>query len=207
MNDITVEQGSYQWIENRLGKCTASRVYDIMPGKRGAYRASRKAYMLELLAERITGRELDNYVSKAMEWGIAQEGEARSVYEALSGNLVTEVGFIEHPTIEGLGGSADGLIGDNGSIEIKNPNTTTHLELIATGDINSKYMYQMQTVMMCCNREYCDYIDYDSRCPEFAQYFTRRINADAQMQLEIETEAVRFLAELDKLEDAIRSHE
>jgi len=177
---------------------------DIMPGKRGGYLSARRSYMLELLAERITGVETDNFVSKAMLWGIEQESVARSVYEARSGNMVVEVGFIEHPTIKGLGASADGLIDDNGSIEIKNPNTTTHLSLIATNEINKRYLYQMNTVMMCCNREYCDYVDYDSRCPEFAQYFIRRINADMTMQAQIETESIKFITELDAMEKQIR---
>jgi len=188
-----------------MGLLTGSRMADIMPGKRGGYLSARRSYMLELLAERITGVETDNFVSKSMLWGVEQESVARSVYEARSGNMVVEVGFIEHPTIKGLGASADGLIDDNGSIEIKNPNTTTHLALIATNEINKRYLYQMNTVMMCCNREYCDYVDYDSRCPEFAQYFIRRIEADPIMQAQIEAESIKFISELDAMEAKIRS--
>jgi len=204
MNDITVEQGSYQWHEDRLGKVTASRVYDLMPGKRGAYRASRKAYMLELLAERITGRELDNYVSKAMEWGIQTEPLARSAYEAISGNIVTEVGFINHPTIPSFGASPDGLVGEKGGLEIKCPQQTTHLEVMSTGDINPKYLYQMQTGMMCTGRKWWEYVDYDPRMPEFAQYYSRRVSADSVYFEQISREVRKFITELEEMESNIR---
>ena len=198
-------QNTAAWHENRLGKVTASRVFDIMPGKRGGYLAPRKKYMLELLAERITGVELDNFVSKAMQWGTDTESLARSAYEAWTGSIVTEVGFIEHPTIPSFGSSPDGLIGEDGGLELKCPTQTTHLEVMSTGAINPRYIYQMQTGMMCTGREYWDYVDYDPRMPEFAMYYCVRVKAVPLMFQQIEHEVRLFITELDAMEAKIRS--
>ncbi len=178
-----------------------------MPGKKGAYLATRKKYMLELLAERITGVELDNYVSKAMQWGIDTEPLARSAYEAWTGSIVTEVGFIEHPTIPSFGASPDGLIGEDGGLELKCPTQTTHLEVMSTGAINPRYIYQMQTGMMCTGREYWDYVDYDPRMPEFAMYYSWRIYAEDVYFQQIEREVRLFITELDAMEAKIRGKE
>jgi len=198
-------QTTAAWHENRLGKVTASRVFDIMPTKTGKNPATRKKYMLELLAERITGVELDNYVSKAMEWGTQTEPLARSAYEAWTGNIVTEVGFINHPSIPSFGASPDGLVGEDGGIEIKCPTQTTHLEVMSAGKINPRYIYQMQTGMMCTGREFWDYVDYDPRMPEFAMYYCIRIKAVPLMFQQIEIEVRLFTEELDVMEAEIRS--
>ncbi len=197
-------QNTAAWHENRLGKVTASRVFDIMPGKKGGYLASRKKYMLELLAERITGVELDNVVSKAMQWGTDTEPLARSAYEAWTGNIVTEVGFIEHPTIPSFGASPDGLIGDHGGLELKCPTQTTHLEVMSTGVINPRYIYQMHVGMMCTGREWWEYVDYDPRMPEFAQYYSLIIKSSESFSAQIETEVRKFITELDAMEKQIR---
>ena len=197
-------QNTAAWIESRIGKVTASRVFDIMPGKKGGYLASRKKYMLELLAERITGVELDNVVSKAMQWGTDTESLARSAYEAWTGSIVTEVGFIEHPTIPSFGASPDGLVGEDGVLELKCPTQTTHLEVMSSGVINPRYTLQMQTQMMCTGRHFAHYVDYDPRMPEFAMYYCVRVEADPDMFTDIECEVRKFVIELNAMEARIR---
>ena len=201
-----MKQHSAEWFQARLGVCTASRIFDIIPGKRGGFLASRKAYMLELLAERITGVQLEFYLSKAMEWGTNTEPLARSAYEAITTNIVTEVGFFKHKSIPSLGASPDGHVGEHGVLEIKCPTQTTHLDVMSTGIINPRYLYQMQTQMMCTGRHFAHYVDYDPRMPEFAQFYMVTVKEDPAMQLEIEANVRKFVAELDHLEEKIREN-
>lgn len=204
MSDVI--QGSAQWHEERLGSATASRILDIIPsGKTGKYYKSREDYMYQLLAERLSGVVQTQFVSKAMAFGIEQEPIARAVYEGMTGNTVTEVGYFKHPTIPMCGASPDGTIGDDGLIEIKNPETSTHLKLLASGEIAPRYNYQMQMQLICTGRDYCIYFDYDNRLPVEYQTFIRKVPRSKVVCELIEIELVKFLDELDELESRIRS--
>lgn len=199
-----MEQGTQEWLDIRLGKITASRVVDIVQGTKGKYLASRKNYMAEIACEILTDKGSDNFVSGAMQWGTDTEPLARSAYEAISGNMVYEVGFIDNDQIKGLGASPDGLIDDNGCIEIKCPNTATHIETLTGKAIDRKYQYQMQTVMLCGNRAWCDFISYDPRLPDNMSIFIKRFNRDEVMVKEIEAECIKFIAELDEMLEKLR---
>ena len=202
-----MKQQTAEWFEARLGKVTASRVIDIIPNpKTGKYYATREKYMFELLAERISGVVQPVFLSKPMIHGTETEPIARAVYEGMTGNAVQEVGFIDHPTIKNFGASPDGLVGDDGCVEFKCPETTTHLKLMAREEIAPKYSYQMQTQMMCANREWCDFFNFDNRVPVEFQTFRRRVTRYAVACKLIESEVVKFLGELDALETKIRSH-
>lgn len=202
-----MEQQTAEWFEARLGKVTASRVYDVCnKQKNGKYYKAREDYMFELLAERLSGVVQPIFLSKPMIHGTETEPIARSVYEGMTGNAVTEVGLIDHPTIKNFGASPDGLIGADGCVEFKCPETRTHLKLMSEQQIAPKYNYQMQTQMMCTNREWCDYFDFDNRLPVEFQTFKRRVGRSKLVCDLIETEVVKFLGELDALEAQIRSH-
>jgi len=207
MESKMVKQGTNEWLIQRLGKCTASRVFDIIPGKRGNYLAPREKYLYELLTERLTGVPTEFYITPAMQWGMDTEGLARSVYEAKLGVIVHEVGFVDHATIPMFGASADGIIADGrGTCEIKCPTQAVHAKVLATGYIDPKYYYQMQTVMLMAGREYCDYINYDPRFPEEFAMYINRIERDQEAIEQIEHESILFLAELKKLEEKIRGN-
>lgn len=193
-------QGSEEWLQARLGKVTASRVVDIMPSvKTGRYNASRKNYMAEKVIEILTGKPIDNYVSTAMDWGTETEPLARSAYELETGNMVEEVGFIEHPTMKNFGASPDGIISETLVLEIKCPNTATHLNLLTGGKIKRDYMYQMEAVMMCCDANRSHYVDYDPRLPDNLSYILFAFTYDPDRRKEIEYEVNKFNDELDEM--------
>lgn len=192
-----MEQRSNEWFQTRLGKVTASRIADLMARTKSGYSTSRANYMAELIAERLTGAKGESYQNSAMQWGTEQEPFARAAYETLKGVLVQEVGFVPHPIILNSGASPDGLVGDDGLVEIKCPYTATHLEFLTTGIIPEKYMLQMQWQIACTGREWCDYVSYDPRLPERMAISIQRVNRDLTLINQIETEVRTFLSELD----------
>lgn len=191
-----MEQRSEEWFAAKLGKVGCSRLYDIMPGKKGAYLASRKNYMAELICERLTGQWEEGFISGPMQWGIDTEPLARSDYEAMNDVMINQVGFIDHPTIEGFGGSPDGLINQDGAIEIKCPNTATHIETLRTGKIDQRYIYQIHGNMMCSDRSWWDFYSFDPRLPGNLCRYQKRFYRDAQIENEIKKEMALFLEEL-----------
>ena len=208
------EQQTPEWFQNRIGKVTASRVADLMAKTKSGYSASRDNYMAQLVCELVTGQREESFSSAAMAWGNEQEPFARAAYEAKTNVLVDEVGFILHPTIEGCGASPDGLVGDDGLVEIKCPNTNTALEawLKWADDKNpvaSKYNVQMQMQMACTGRKWCDYVIYDPRMPEKAQLLVVRVDRDDAFIAEMEAEIVKFIDELNakvvKLKEAMEA--
>lgn len=197
-------QGSDEWFTARLGKVTASRVADILPGKNKTYLASRKNYMAELICERLTGSRAEGFESSAMRWGTDTEPFARAAYEATTGLAVKEVGLIDHPRIKGLAASPDGLVGDVGGLEIKCPNTATHIQVLLSGNVDRKYIIQMHVGMMCAGREWWDYVDYDPRLPGELSFFMKRFYLDKELASEIAQEVEIFNTELEHMESDLR---
>jgi len=196
MSAMHMEQRSPEWLEARRGKVTASRVADIVAKTKAGYSTSRANYMAEIVVEILTGSATDFYQNSAMLWGTNTEPLARASYEALTGELVEEVGFVPHPTIAMSGASPDGLVGDSGLIEIKCPNTSTHIETVLGQDVPSKYMAQMQWQMACTGRSFCDFVSYDPRLPEEMQIFVKRVQRDEEMIKTLEEEVSKFLSEV-----------
>ena len=193
------EQRTQEWFAERLGKITASRIADVVgKTKSGGYGAARKNYMAELLCQRLTGQQEEKFTSAAMQHGTDTEPAARAMYMLETGTDVTETGFIPHPTIAMSGASPDGLAGEDGLIEIKCPNTATHLEFLQSRKPKHEYLLQMQWQMACTGRQWCDFISYDDRLPEKLAYRCIRIPRDDKLIAELEEEAVKFLTELDK---------
>jgi putative phage-type endonuclease len=192
-----MEQRTDEWFKSRLGKVTASRIADVVARTRTGYAASRANYMAQLVCERLTGKPAESFSNAAMEWGVTQEGPARDAYSAKVGELVTEVGFISHPTIPMAGASPDGLVGTNGCVEIKCPSTATHIEYLFDREPPQKYFYQMQWQMACTGTEWCDWVSYDPRLPAELQLLVVRIPRDTDCITILEKEVSEFLAELD----------
>jgi len=194
---MEVEQRTEEWFAARLGKVTASRVADLVGKTKTGYSATRDNYMAQLVVERLTQTKAESYTNAAMQWGTDQEPFARAAYEAAQGVMVEEVGFIPHPTIEWAGASPDGLVGDDGLVEIKCPNTATMIETLLSQKVPGKYFTQMQFQLACTGRKWCDYVVFDPRMPAKAQLFVKRVDRDDAYIAEIEAEIVKFLAEVD----------
>ena len=186
----------------RVGKVTASRVHDIIATtKSGGFTAGRKNYLAELVAERLTGTPAPSYQSAAMAYGIECEAEARVAYVRQSSSMievvkVEEVGFVPHPTIKDAGCSPDGMVGKDGLIEIKCPNTATHIDTLLRGVIPVEYISQMQWQMACTGRAWCDYVSYDRRLPEHMRLWVHRVPVDPKIVKGMEALAVAFMDEL-----------
>jgi len=194
MNDL---QRTDEWYAARLGKVTASRVADVVAKTKTGYSASRANYMAELICERLTGKQGDSYQNAAMVWGTETEPMARAAYEAETGALVEGVGFVPHPTLAMAGASPDGLVSYDGLVEIKCPNTATHIDTILTETIPAKYVTQMQWQMACTTRDWCDFISYDPRVPEKMQLWVKRVERDDKLIMQLEEEVFNFLEELE----------
>lgn len=192
-----MEQRTDDWFKARLGKVTASRVADVVAKTKTGYSSSRENYMADLIVERLTGQKASTFSNAAMEYGTLMEPNARAAYSARIGELVEEVGFIDHPTIRMSGASPDGLVGD-GLVELKCPNTGTHLEYLLAGEPPTKYVTQMQWQMACTGRPWCDFVSYDERLPEHLRVFMKRIPRDDKRIAELEAEVQKFLVELDE---------
>ena len=203
--NATLEQGSDAWLQARLGKATASRISDIIATTKSGYGASRANYAAELVAERLTGVPAERYQNAAMAWGTEKEPEARSAYEFYRGCIVEQVGFIDHPTIAQSGASPDGTVDADGLVEIKAPNTATHLETLLGQSVPSKYVSQMQWQMACTGCRWCDFISYDPRLPENMRLFTKRILRDDVVIDRLEKEVKLFLSEIDETIQKLRS--
>lgn len=195
MNEEII-QGSDAWKQLRLGKVTASRVADVVAKTKSGPSASRANYAAQLIAERLTGTPVESYTNAAMQHGTETEPEARAAYEFYQSVTVTEVAFVPHPTIDQAGCSPDGLVDDDGLVEIKCPNTATHLETLLGQAVPSKYEAQMQFQMACTGRKWCEFVSYDPRMPENMRLFIKRVSRDDKRIAELETEVAGFLLEL-----------
>lgn len=200
-------QGSEEWIQFRLGKASGSRMKDIMSnGRSGNPSATRKNYMMELLCERLTSVQGGPDLSRnaAVQRGTELEPLARSAYEIDTGRIVIETGCFSHPVIEGFIASPDGLIGADGLLECKCPNTATHVATIQREAHDPQYEWQMLAQMACTGRAWVDFVSFDDRLPEELQYVCHRFNRDDKRIAEMEKEVQLFLAELAELEADLR---
>ena len=193
-------QGSLEWLEARRGFVGASAINDLMATtKSGGESASRRNLRARVIAERLTGICEDSYKSPAMQWGIDNEPIARANYEIQSGVDVDQVGFILHPEIKMTGASPDGLIGGDGLIEIKCPNTATHIDYLLGGVPPTEYRNQMLWQMECTGRKWCEFVSFDPRMPEDMQMFVVRYNRDDERLKELRIGVIKFLEEVNEV--------
>ena len=194
---LQIEQGSPEWFAARCGRVTASRVADVIAKTKSGPSALRTNYLAELVAERLTGNVAPSFTNDAMRWGTEQEPVARQAYEFREEVEVQQVGFVIHPTIEQSGASPDGLVMSSGLVEIKCPNTATHIDTLLSQSIPAKYVTQMQWQMACTGRAWCDFVSFDPRMPADMQLFVRRLQRDQDLIIDLEREVSAFLSELD----------
>jgi putative phage-type endonuclease len=207
MRDANNLQGTGEWFNARTGKLTASRMRSAIKRlKNGDDSAERKNLKIEILCERMTGDIMDKFVNQAMQWGIEKEPEAKAAYESKTGRIIRDVGFIDHPRIQFCGASPDGFV-DDGLVEIKCPTTSTHVSWILDGGIPEEHIPQMVLQAAVTGRSWVDFVSYDPRMPEAQQLLVRRFYPTAGEIAEIETEADKFLAEVDALFDTITRRE
>lgn len=200
-----MEQRTDEWFAARVGKVTASRIGDLMATTKSGESASRANYRGELVAERLTGKPYPHFSNAAMAWGVEQEPYARGAYEAKAGSMVEEVGFIDHQSIENAGASPDGLVGEDGLVEFKCPNTATHIKLLDGGRIQKGYLLQVQWQMACTGRDWCDFVSFDPRMPDELQLVVRRVKRDDDKIVEIEDAVRQMLTEVEETVERLRS--
>jgi putative phage-type endonuclease len=192
-----MEQRSKEWFDARRGKVTASRIGDMLKTiKNGSWAASRRNYAAQLVTERLTGKTHERFYSNEhMDWGKDQEPAARDAYTARTGHQLVEVGMIDHPRIPNAGASPDGLVGDDGLVEIKCLLPANHLELLLTED-PEQYRLQMVWQMACTGRKWCDFVSYDPSQRDNMQLFIKRLERDEKEIYHLENEVEIFLNEV-----------
>jgi len=199
------EQRTDEWSKARLGKATASRFADIMAKTRTGYGASRGNYLSQLVVERLTGTPTPGFTTDAMQWGIDEEETAKTLYMLETGSDVEDAFFVNHKTLQ-AGASPDGYVSDDGLIEIKNPNTKTHIETLRSGKVPSTYKWQIQGQLCITERDWCDFVSADTRLPANARIFIRRVHRDNEAIAELEKEVRIFLEEVDQTVEFIKNY-
>ena len=197
------EQGSPEWFLARLGKVTASRFGDVMTKGRGsATSKTSESYMMELLGERLTG-EFKQIVNAAVSWGSDNEDRARQLYQWRTTNHVQEVGLATMDTNPMVGASTDGMVEDDGVLEIKCPfNSANHLQTIAERQVPKAYEWQVQGQMWVLNKEWCDFVSFDPRMPETHRMVIIRVARDEE---KIESLAERVGIFCERLQEMLES--
>jgi putative phage-type endonuclease len=161
-----VQQRSEEWFRARAGKFSGSRFADLMAVTRSGPSASRRNLLATLAVERLTGTCVETYTNAAMERGTALEAEARDAYAFDQSVAVVEVGFITHPKYPFIGVSPDGLVGDDGMVELKAPaSMAKHLDALRTNAHAAEYRWQLQGQLLVAERDWVDAVSYDPRFP------------------------------------------
>ena len=196
-------QGSPEWHQARLGKVTASRISDVAAKIKTGWGASRAKYMGELIAESLTHEPTPSFSNAAMQHGTDTEPQAAAAYAFYTDAELELVGFVDHPKIDQAGCSPDRLIGKDGLVEIKCPQTSTHIDTLLGGSIPKKYIDQMQWQMACTKRKWCDFVSFDPRMPPETQLFIQRVERDKERITEFEGMVVEFLTEMNEKIDRL----
>lgn len=193
----THEQGSAEWLSERLGKLTASRMATAMKTlKKGGESEERKKLKLEIMAEQLTGQVVPVFLNDAMKWGNTYEADARQEYADETGNMVDICGLALHPDINNFGASPDGLIGEDGILEIKCPTSITFLQWVLDGVVPEQHKPQMLAQLAVTGRKWCDFVAYDPRFNAPYNLFIRRFEPTAEEITATETAAANFLQEI-----------
>jgi putative phage-type endonuclease len=203
----TCEQGSDEWLAMRLGKVTASRVADVLSKGRGsAISKTAESYMMELIAETLTGQSKPFFENDAMRWGTKTEPQARAMYSVNNDFVdVKEVAFVEHNDQVGI--SPDGFVGDEGLFEAKCPNTTTQLKRALSDDYSADYKAQIQMQLWVTEREWCDFVSFDPRLECAAGYLQQRVMRDEEYIEEMKTKVYAFVEKMNELIEQLTTKE
>ena len=196
---IDAPQRSPEWFAARAGRVTGSRAADLLAQIKSGEAADRRNYRAALVLERLTGEpaDADGFVSPAMQRGVELEPEARAAYEAQTGVLVDQTGFLAHDALL-AGCSLDGHVGDfAGIVEIKCPNSATHLDALKAGGVPSKHVAQITHNLWMTGAQWCDFVSYDPRFPEGLRLYICRVEASTLDLGGYEKKLRAFLDEVD----------
>ena len=199
-----MEQRTDEWFQARLGKVTASKISDVLAKIRTGEAAVRRNYKMQLATERLTGQKTDSYINQAMQDGIDREDTAREIFEIVRDIKVEQVGFIDHPTIKMAGASPDGLLPDNGVLEIKCPIETTHTTNLLERVLPSRYVSQVQWQMACTGAEYANFVSYNPNFEPKLQLIYIHVERDNDYIAMLEEEVTTFLTEVDDVINQLR---
>jgi putative phage-type endonuclease len=201
MTILNMKQGTQEWFQQRCAFVTGSKAADVMGFlKKGGETQARANYKAQIVAEILTGMpDLDGYLSPYMQWGTEQEPFARAAYEMATGLDVDQVGFVVNDRIPRMGGSPDGLVGDDGGIEIKCGKSTTHIRWMLDGIVPEEHEPQMSFYLACTGRKWMDFVSFDPRMPAHLRLFVKRLERDEERIAFIEAAVVQFNAEVDEM--------
>jgi|CoawatStandDraft_6_1074263.scaffolds.fasta_scaffold25301_4 putative phage-type endonuclease len=190
---MNAPQGTEEWLKKRLGKITGSTIHKIMSLKENS--STRAKLLQDLTLERISGSPTKNIVTGPMARGLELESEARSAYE-LKNQKVILTGFIDHPTIKEAGVSPDGLVGEDGLIEIKCLNIKNHNEIVNKQNLPKQYNLQIQFQLACTNRAWCDFVAYHPESDH--SLYVKRVLPEYDLIKEIHEKAIIFVSEVEE---------
>jgi putative phage-type endonuclease len=201
MTSNQIEQGSDEWFLMKLGKISGSRISDLLTeGRGGKESLTKKKYRNELIRERLTGKRIPNFKTALMHRGIELEPLARSAYEHKFQMMVDQIAFIDHPTIAMAGCSPDGLINDDGLLEIKCPSPENHIDNLLNNGIQlDQYYDQVQWQLCVCQRSWCHLISFDPEMPEHLQIYCKLITLDDEWKQRAESAVIAFNAEIETI--------
>ena len=200
---LQVEQNSDEWRQARCGSLGASGLNEALATTKSGWGASRDNLKARIIAERLTGVPQDGFTNAAMQWGHEKEDDAATAYQFITGRKTDLAGLFYHPTIKGTHASPDRLVGDDGLVEIKCPNTATHIDTLTSQKVPAKYLTQMQWQMACTGRKWCDFVSFDPRMPEELQIFVQRVERDDNEIARLEAAVSVFLKEVDDKIEAL----
>lgn len=211
MNVLGIYYPQAEWYKARIGLVTSSKVHDaITPRQKGGTHelAARYKLKMQMLSEMLTGLTTEHYVSTAMDWGVENEPRARAEYEYRTGVNVEQLGLVMHPTNARAAATADGWVAPNGILEIKCPETYTHLEYMDSGEIPKEYLNQIDWQIACCGPEveWCDFVSFDPRIEaDELQLLVIRRERNGKRIAEMEEAVNVFLGELIERFERIKS--
>jgi len=190
---MNAPQGTEEWLKKRLGKITGSTIHKIMSAKENS--STRSKLLQDLTLERISGSPTKNIVTGPMARGLELESEARKAYELVNKKVIL-TGFIDHPSIKQAGASPDGLIGEDGLIEIKCLNIKNHNDIVKKETLPKQYNLQIQFQLACTNREWCDFVAYHPESDH--PLYVKRVLPEYVLIKEIHEKAIIFVGEVEE---------
>ena len=194
---LQVEQNTPEWHQARCGSLGASGLNEALATTKSGWGASRDNIKARIIAERLTGVPQEGFTNAAMQWGHDHEDAAAIAYQFVTGAKTDLAGLFYHPTIKGTHASPDRLVGDDGLVEIKCPNTATHIDTLTSQKVPAKYLTQMQWQMACTGRKWCDFVSFDPRLPEDLRTFIQRVERDQKEIDRLEAAVAVFLQEVE----------
>lgn len=198
MITLDMEQGSLEWMQARAGKPSASN-FDKLVTMKGELSKQAQKYMYQLAGETLAGCKEEGYTNANMQRGIELEQSAREYYELINEVSVEEVGFCMDEKSR-YGASPDGLVGEEGLLEIKCPTMAVHIEYLVNGKLPSTYFQQVQGQLLVTGRKWCDFMSY---YPDIRPFIVR-VERDEEFIKKLETALNEFCDELEKLVEKIK---